>query len=118
MQGWTRGIDIFDKSLIFFPIHENSHWYLIVLNNTNKIFEILDPYKPMSGITLPKKYKKQMEETKMKKIAEVELKKQEKVNYILHNFKIAMFSCKVKSCTSITIDIIDYFSSFNYEFVK
>ena len=86
MKGWTRGFDLLEKSIIFFPIHENSHWYLLILNKNKKSFEILDPYEPMSKIVLTKKYQKQREDTKIKKIKEVEIKQKEKVSYILNNY--------------------------------
>ena len=86
MTGWTKGFDPLKKKFIFFPIHENSHWYLLILNKITKSFEILDPYEPMGIVNPPRKYKKQTEETKMKKITEVELRQKEKVNYILENY--------------------------------
>jgi Ulp1 family protease len=66
-EGWTRNVNIFDKSRVFFPIHENCHWYLIMLDNDDKSLECLDPYKPLSDINLPEKYKKTIEENREKK---------------------------------------------------
>ena len=73
-------------SRVFFPVHENSHWYLLIWNNEKKTLEILDPYKPLSNITLPRKYKKKETETRDNKIAEVELNQKEKATFILQEY--------------------------------
>lgn len=31
MEKWTKKINIFEKDFLFFPVHENEHWSLIVL---------------------------------------------------------------------------------------
>ena len=50
MRGWTKNVNIFDKEFLFFPIHENSHWYLKVIKNKDKTVEVLDPYIPLSYV--------------------------------------------------------------------
>ena len=54
MKGWTRNVNIFEKKYVFFPIHENSHWYLILLNNMDKALYILDPYVPLTNLKFQK----------------------------------------------------------------
>ena len=34
---WTRGVDIFKKDFVFFPIHANSHWSLVILCHPGKV---------------------------------------------------------------------------------
>ena len=33
---WTRGVDIFKKDFVFFPIHASSHWSLVILCHPGK----------------------------------------------------------------------------------
>ena len=34
---WTRGVDIFKKDFVFFPIHASSHWSLVILCHPGKV---------------------------------------------------------------------------------
>ena len=34
---WTRGVDICKKDFVFFPIHANSHWSLVILCHPGKV---------------------------------------------------------------------------------
>ena len=99
---WTKGEDILKKSLVFFPIHENAHWYLISLNNTENTLQILDPYEPLSGLFLSKKHKKTFEETKKRKCAEVKQKHKEKADYLLNNYLLKLVrSLEVRKYTIV-----------------
>ena len=85
-EGWTQNVNIFEKSKVFFPIHENCHWYLIILNNDNKSLECLDPYRPLSDINLPQKYKKTIEENREKNSTDLKRQHQQKLDYLLHSY--------------------------------
>ena len=40
----TGNTNLFNKRVILFPIHGESHWYLIRVNNESNTIESLDPY--------------------------------------------------------------------------
>ena len=40
VRRWTRNVDIFEKSTLIIPMNENQHWFLCVVSNLNKVFEL------------------------------------------------------------------------------
>ena len=83
IRGWTQNTNIFEKDFVFFPVHENAHWYLIILKNREKTMEVLDPYKPLFHIPANNTNKKIFDQTKKKIKERISSEHQDKINVIL-----------------------------------
>ena len=46
VKRWEKNVDIFDMKYIFYPMFENSHWFLGIQNNLTNKLQLLDPYDP------------------------------------------------------------------------
>ena len=46
IKRWEKNVDIFDMKYIFYPMFENSHWFLGIQNNLTNKLQLLDPYDP------------------------------------------------------------------------
>ncbi|KAL0222525.1 hypothetical protein RCL1_002379 [Eukaryota sp. TZLM3-RCL] len=53
VKGWLKKINIFEKELVFIPIHEDNHWLLIALVNFHKLNPDFNEseYQPVLPIT-------------------------------------------------------------------
>ena len=83
IRGWTQNTNIFEKDFVFFPVHENAHWYLIILKNREKTMEVLDPYKPLFHILANNTNQKTFDQTKKKIKERISSEHQDKINVIL-----------------------------------
>ena len=95
MRGWTKNVNIFEKIFLFFPIHENAHWYLIVVNNQEKTVEVLDPYAPYSNVPKSKIFKT-VPEKSLNKIKE----KIDSEHHIIVNTILRKYILKHQQCPS------------------
>ena len=46
VKRWIKNVDIFDMRFVFYPMFENSHWFLGIQNNLTNRLQLLDPYDP------------------------------------------------------------------------
>ena len=58
IKRWSKLVNIFGKKYIFYPIIENSHWFLIIQNNVTNQLNLLDPYVDFQDIVLKPKQRK------------------------------------------------------------
>ena len=92
MHRWTRNVNIFEKKYVFFPIHENSHWYLILLNNIHKALYILDPYVPLTHLKFKKLHEKEFIKASEKK-SNIGFEHEKRLHKILHEYILMHHQC-------------------------
>ena len=102
MKGWTKNVNIFEKKFLFFPIHENAHWYLIVANNQGKTLDVLDPYVPMSYGPKSRISKRVFEKSRNKIKEKIDSEHLNHVNTILNKYILKHQQCP----SSINYDIL------------
>ena len=84
MRRWTKNVNLFEKEYVFFPIHEDNHWYFRYLEKRNNTINVLDPYVPLSHFNLPKQYQNDVNDAKEKEINDINLEHEKKIETILN----------------------------------
>lgn len=46
LRGWTKGIDIFEKRFLIFPINHASHWSFVMCANPGHVLRVIPPPPP------------------------------------------------------------------------
>ena len=104
MNGWTQNVNIFEKKYVFFPIHENSHWYLILLNNIDKALYILDPYVPLTNLKFPKSHEKDFIKASEKENYNIGFEHEKRLNIILHEYILMHHQCPLNIIYTVSVN--------------
>ena len=89
VKRWMKNVDIFDMRFVFYPMFENSHWFLGIQNNLTNKLQLLDPYDPSYKIVLSSKnsmYSKDIEKIKNDRLKEIIHKHKQRLENIVNLF--------------------------------
>ena len=93
LKGLTRNVNIFEKENVYFPIHENSHWYLIIFAIQEKTLNILDPYLPLENMKVSNKYQGEFVEAKRQEQLKIDEQHMKKAKVILNEYILKLDEC-------------------------
>ena len=89
VKRWMKNVDIFDMKFVFYPMFENSHWFLGIQNNLTNQLQLLDPYDPSYNIVLSSKnrmYAKDLEQMKNDRLKKIIHKHKNRLENIVNLF--------------------------------
>ena len=89
VKRWMKNVDIFDMKFVFYPMFENSHWFLGIQNNLTNQLQLLDPYDPSYNIVLSSKnrmYAKDLEQMKNDRLKKIIHKHKSRLENIVNLF--------------------------------
>ena len=93
MKGWTRSINIFEKDYLFFPVHENAHWYLVIIKNQEKTLEVLDPYVPLQYVPSSRIWTREFENCRNGIKEKIDSEHLKQVDAILNKYILKHHQC-------------------------
>ena len=84
VRRWTKNENIFKKKLVFYPIIQNSHWFLAVQNNENQTLTMYDPFTDVKELLCINEEKVSKKETP--KTFKLVQQHNERLNNILYGY--------------------------------